>query len=381
MNLVAFIHASNPTKVSVVERERDVDEPQLLDTIVGRTVPLLPVASDRADSELEASVERLFDEGGSAPVQLIRQGKRKSVAVDAGGASHPPKNPKEDHRTVSGTSLGGKSQSTLQRLLVEAVLNVEVGVAAIPTLPLATASVSTTPERKDRGHTGSMTESNIHTIRALRRFFVSSDSSHHSGTNVMEAKVASAPSSTLMLIFKKFTSLNEVTNGSRLDDGRVCHENVDEFSLSKFSVSVRGMKHDQLFTEFNVGAVRPMSLSAEVRMRAEYNIKENRRLKSVVDEQAELLKVREKEIKNLKVQLSPLRDETNALKERNAILENERDALDVKVTELETSAASKDRELTDLNALVTSVKSQNDNLVDREKVTVYKNYMEQLEKF
>ncbi|GKE10597.1 hypothetical protein Tco_1414148 [Tanacetum coccineum] len=64
--------------------------------------------------------------------------------------------------------------------------------------------------------------------------------------------------------------------------------------------------------------------------------------------------------------------------------------MDVKVTELETSAAGKERELTDSNALLTSVKSQNDNLVDRlelsssglqEKVTVYENCMEQLEKF
>nr|GEY54010.1 transposase (putative), gypsy type [Tanacetum cinerariifolium] len=60
-----------------------------------------------------------------------------------------------------------------------------------------------------------------------------------------------------------------------------------------------------------------------------------------------------------------LRDETNALRERNIILKKEQNALDVKVTELETSVVSKEHELTDLNALVTSVKSQNDNLVER----------------
>nr|GEY31726.1 hypothetical protein [Tanacetum cinerariifolium] len=208
-----------------------------------------------------------------------------------------------------------------------------------------------------------------------------------------------------------------VTNGSRLDDSRVCREMVDEFAPPKFFASIREMEHDHLFTEFNVRAARQMSLSDEVRMRAEYNIKEKRRLKSVVDEQAEFLKVREKEIENLKVQLSleeaeateaihlraqaseletverSLRDETNALKERNVILEKERDALDVKVIEIETLAIGKERELADLNALVTSVKSHNDNFVDRvhelevssfglqEKVIVYENCMEQLEKF
>nr|GEW67267.1 hypothetical protein [Tanacetum cinerariifolium] len=70
---------------------------------------------DRADSELEASVEGLFDEGGSG-----------------GGL-------REDHGTPSGASVGGKSRSALQRLLTEAVLNAKVGVAAIPTLPFVIA--------------------------------------------------------------------------------------------------------------------------------------------------------------------------------------------------------------------------------------------------
>ncbi|GJZ64937.1 hypothetical protein Tco_0621633 [Tanacetum coccineum] len=117
MDIFAFIHTPDPTKVRVVKRERNEDEPRLLDTTIGRTVPLLPVAPDRADSELGASVERLFDEGGSgnqteqgdsaggrqdaniqpvveaadtvvedaAPMQLKRQGKRKFVVMDAMG--------------------------------------------------------------------------------------------------------------------------------------------------------------------------------------------------------------------------------------------------------------------------------------------------------
>nr|GEW47831.1 transposase (putative), gypsy type [Tanacetum cinerariifolium] len=355
MDLFAFIHAPDPTKVRVVERERDVDEPRLLDTTVGRIVPLLLVAPDRADSELEASVERLFDEGGSgnqmeqgdsvrgrpdvdiqpivkaanivtedaAPVQLRRQEKRKSV------------------------------------LLAGDVLNTEVGVAAIPTLPFVTASVSTMPEHEDEGHTDSMTEPNLCTIRALRRFVVSSDSSQHSGTNVVEAKVdslirSSAPimktvTTTTPTVDPTFVTKEKVvepslfgasstsaggtdsitvyvpqwsvTNGSRLDDGRVCREMVNEFS--------------------------------HLKMRVEYNTKEKRRLKSVVDKQAELLKAL-----RLRAQASehetferPLQDETNALKERNVILEKERDALDVNVTEVETFAAGKERELSDLNAL------------------------------
>ncbi|GJT56818.1 hypothetical protein Tco_0991872 [Tanacetum coccineum] len=107
-----------------------------------------------------------------------------------------------------------------------------------------------------------------------------------------------------------------------------------------------------------------MSLSAEVRMRAEYNVKEKRRLKSVVERQATHLRA---EASNFEAVEKSLRDESNALKERNAVLEKEQNALDVK--------------------------SQNYNLVDRlhepevsssglhEKITVYENCMDQLEKF
>ncbi|GKC35420.1 hypothetical protein Tco_1047804 [Tanacetum coccineum] len=54
---------------------------------------------------------------------------------------------------------------------------------------------------------------------------------------------------------------------------------------------------------FNVGAARQMSLSAEVRMRAEYNIRERRRLNSDVEEKNSLMRARDAEIKNLKAQL------------------------------------------------------------------------------
>nr|GEV79304.1 hypothetical protein [Tanacetum cinerariifolium] len=93
------------------------------------------------------------------------------------------------------------------------------------------------------------------------------------------------------------------TNGFGLDDSHICREMLDEFAPLKFFASVRGMDHDKLFTEFNVGAARQNSLSAEVRMCAEYNIREKRRLRTVVDEQAKLIKIRDGEIESLKAQL------------------------------------------------------------------------------
>ncbi|GJT17118.1 hypothetical protein Tco_0875824 [Tanacetum coccineum] len=449
-------------------------------TTIGRMVPLRPVAPDRAESELEASIDKLLDEGGSgnqtkqggsagsgrgadiqlvseatdtvaedvAPLQPRRQRKRKTVVVGTGEALHPPKKLTEDHGTPIGPFIAGKSRFAVQRLLAGAVLNADVKGEAIPTLPFITYSVSATPEHEAGDHTDSVAEPNLCPIGAAQRFVISSDSSHHSSPTIAEAKVNSLARSSISLmttvttvtatvhptlvvkektakpslfsadsssaggadpITSVFSDLSSsdflvggirtvinpdtdlqkvyvpqwsVTNGSRLDDGCVCREMVDEFAPPKFFASVRGMEHDQLFTEFNVRDARQMSLSAE----------------------DELLKVREGEIDNQKAQLllrdaeaaeairlraeasnfetveMSLRGEVNALKERNTILEKERTTLDVKVTDLEASVAGKEREMTGLNARLTSVKSQNDNLVDR-KVTVYEDCMGQLEKF
>ncbi|GKE07444.1 hypothetical protein Tco_1399462 [Tanacetum coccineum] len=248
-------------------------------------------------------------------------------------------------------------RSTVVRLLAEAVQNAEVRGEVVPTLPFVTSSVSATPKHEGEDHTNSVVGTNLWTVGPPQRFVISSDSSHHSGTNVAEAEVDSVVKSSIpmmtvattvtstvdpaTIVKEKFvesslfgggsssaggadhtiggfsdltgsdfivsgirtvispdTDLQKVyvpqwsvTNGSRLDDGRVCREMVDEFAPPKFFASIRRMEHDQLFTEFNVGAARQMSLSAEVRMRAEYNIKEKRRLKFEA-EAAEAIRLR-----------------------------------------------------------------------------------------
>ncbi|GKG15162.1 hypothetical protein Tco_0354762, partial [Tanacetum coccineum] len=120
-------------------------------------------------------------------------------------------------------------------------------------------------------------------------------------------------------------------------------------------------------------------------------------LKSIVDEHAELLKVREREIKSLKAQL--LLKEAEAAEaiclhaEASKFEAVEKSLQDDMKALKEPSVAVREHEVADLDTLVTSVKSQNDNLVDRvhkldvysfrlqEKVMVYENCIGQLEKF
>ncbi|GJV82814.1 hypothetical protein Tco_1522712 [Tanacetum coccineum] len=243
MDIFAFIHTPDPTKVRVVEPERNEDEPRLLDTTVGRTVSLLPVAPDRAESELEASVERIFDEGGSGNQaeqgdSPRRQGKRKSIIMDTGGASHPPKKLREDHGTPSGTSI-------------------EVRVTAIPTLPFVTTSVSSTPERKGGYHTDFVAEPNLRTNGASQRFVISSASSHHSGPTIAEAEVDSLVRSSAPVM----TTVTTVT--STVDLALVAKEKPVKPSLFSADSSSAGgtdpntgVFSDLTGSDFLVGAIR-----------------------------------------------------------------------------------------------------------------------------
>ncbi|GJY81301.1 gypsy type transposase [Tanacetum coccineum] len=163
------------------------------------------------------------------------------------------------------------------------------------------------------------------------------------------------------------------------------------------------MDYHHLFTEFNVGTTRQACLNAKVRMRTKYCLSERSKLESECKKQVDLLKARDDEIENLKAQLLlkeaeateavRLRaqvsaaeatekmhaDEIDALKQRNVALENEKDSLDGKVTKLQSLVSAKDLELKDSNVDVSSLKSQNDSLVDQ--VSGYERLKEQIEEF
>nr|GFC44592.1 hypothetical protein [Tanacetum cinerariifolium] len=103
-----------------------------------------------------------------APAQLKRQNKRKTKVADASEPSHPAKKLKDDYGALGGPTIGGKCQSSIQRLLDEAVQNAE---------------------GEDGDHTEFLAEANLRAIGAPKRFVNSSDSSDHSGVNIAEAKV------------------------------------------------------------------------------------------------------------------------------------------------------------------------------------------------
>ncbi|GJZ05255.1 hypothetical protein Tco_0538530 [Tanacetum coccineum] len=320
IDLLSFIQTADPMKVRVGERQRTDDEPQILETIVGRVVPLLSVALACTSSELEASVDRLFGEGDGG--KQVDQGDsagggkgvdiQPTVSVDASGPSHPPKKLREDYRDPSGPFVAGKPRSAVQRLLVGAVLNAKVRGEPILTLPFVTSFVSATPEHENENLAYSVTGPNSEPSCSAKSStpIIATATVDAAGTakeTPVKPSLFSAGSSSAGGTDPIPGGFSDASGSDFLigDDGRVCREMLDEFAPLNFFASIRGMEHDQLFTEFNVGAAHQVSLSAEVRMRAKYNIKEKRKLRAVV-----------------------------SLKERNTTLEKEKSMLDVRVSNL-----------------------------------------------
>ncbi|GKE30319.1 hypothetical protein Tco_1445703, partial [Tanacetum coccineum] len=293
------------------------------------------------------------------------------------------------------------------------------GVPALPTLPFITSSVTALPLEEGGDRTDSVTGPSLRTIGPSARFVVLSDSSHHSGAKsadpevdslvrsaapvMTEATTVATVATTVAIpsdvskdksvphpsVFCSSSSSEKtdhtlslftgrsgsgfdagsiraeeaigagseeiyapkwtVTKGFELNDGRLCANMIDHFTPPAFFKTVRGMEHEQLFTEFNVSAARNLSLSSEVRMRAEYNILEKRKWRSLAEEKDILLEAKDKEIEDLKSQLLKAKEESAELK----------------VTGLESTIAEKDHELSDLGASSSSLKSQNQSLVDQ----------------
>ncbi|GJX63007.1 ribonuclease H-like domain-containing protein [Tanacetum coccineum] len=274
MNLLSFIRTVDPSKVRIGKRKHGEDKPQLLDTTVGRVVPLLPVAPARTDNELEASVDRLFDEGSIGtqldqrdpaggidviPLPPRRHKKRKTIVMDAGEPSHPPKRLKEDHRTLSRASIGGKSMSMVWQLLVGVMQNAEVRGEHVPTLPFVTSSVSATPEHEGEDHTDFAEVDSVVRSSALVVITITTVTTMvDAATTVKEAptrpflfgagsysaaRIDPTPGSFSDVygsdfpigdirtvvdpdfdLQKAYVPYWSVTNGSHLDEGRVCHE-------------------------------------------------------------------------------------------------------------------------------------------------------------
>ncbi|GJS08257.1 hypothetical protein Tco_0365053 [Tanacetum coccineum] len=376
-----------------------------------------------------------------ADIPRPKRSKKKRVVYDSEGlpvASHPPKKLRADYGDIGGSATGGKSLSALNRLLETSRLSVEQGVPTLPTLPFITSSVTASPLEEGGDRTDSVTGPSLRTIGPSVRFVVLSDSSHHSGTNSAGPEVDSLARSDAPLMTEATTvtiptdvTKDKSTSRPPLFGSSSSSEKTDH-TLSLFTGrSGSGFDAGSIREEEAIGAsserkfmfldvdggtkgfgkndgrlsARNLSLSSEVRMRAEYNILEKRKWKSLAEERNVLLEAKDREIEDLKSQLlkakeesaevtrlrvqvsgfeateSSLRGEVASAHDRNV------------VTGLESIIAGKDQELSDLGASSSSLRSENQSLLDqvhklelssadlRLKLETYEGVLAQLEEF
>nr|GEW01387.1 hypothetical protein [Tanacetum cinerariifolium] len=362
-----------------------------------------------AESELKASVERLFDEGGSADqgdsttwggqgtgtmvvkgVKIIaaedvtakkpkHPSKKRQAVTDASGSSNSPKKLRGNYGTSSGVATSGKSPSVLIELLASSMLNVEGGVTAMATLPMVTSSVSAIPEHKSGTLVDSITGMNLRTIGASQRFFISLDSSYHSGANASGAEDDSIIRSAAVppVMTNAVVTSHAATAPSVLETDKIFQWALGSWMLRPCT---KFLFHDGILSTVLVRG-KGWSLS----------------------EQADLLKARDDEIENLKAwlllketkaakaahlccQVSAAEaiekihtNEIDSLKQRNVALENETESLDGKVAELQSLVSTKDLELKDLNVAVHALETTCSGLYDQ--VSGYERLKEQIEEF
>ncbi|GJZ19181.1 hypothetical protein Tco_0555771 [Tanacetum coccineum] len=393
MDLFAFIRHSDPTKVRIGEREPAEREVKLLTLTEGRTVSLNPPASAASGG----SIDKLFDEGDDAGQEhsVERDDDKRKVVGDASGSTFPPKKLREDYHAAA-SNIGGKSLAAIRGLVPDGS-SVPSGV----TEPPAVVSVTPTP---DDGPTDSVSGLNLRTCPPSLKYVVSSNDSHHSSscsevksfarspavdvpvttvavTTTVTADASAVPppkvrvKSKNLEIFGDSASageadanaagtlkLNEpadssdsfyasqdldsetlhriyvpkwnVTNDSVMDDPYVFRDLTDRVAPPALFSQLRAMDYDQLYTEFNVGAARQVCLGAEA-------------------EAAEAICLRG-QLSAIKAADAVKGNELRDLKERNFVLEGEKDVLFEKVKTLESAAALKETELASLTAQVRS---------------------------
>ncbi|GJT69962.1 hypothetical protein Tco_1029248 [Tanacetum coccineum] len=376
MDLNAFIRTADPRKVKIVERARVENEIPIVTVAKHRTVTLLPTSVPRTSGELSASVEREFagdasigdgadqgvdsvvggDYAGTsvpvtepvvADIPRPKRSKKKRVVYDSEGlpvASHPPKKLRADYGDIGGSATGGKSLSALNRLLETSRLSVEQGVPTLPTLPFITSSVTASPLEEGGDRTDSVTGPSLRTIGPSVRFVVLSDSSHHSGTNSAGPEVDSLARSDAPLMTEATTvtiptdvTKDKSTSRPPLFGSSSSSEKTDR-TLSLFT--------GRSGSGFDAGSIR--------------------------EEEAIGASSREfmcwsggDKVSGFEATESSLRGEVASAHDRNVVLEQECTSLQLKVTGLESIIAGKDQELSDLGASSSSLRSENQSLLDQ----------------
>ncbi|GKC72175.1 hypothetical protein Tco_1118058, partial [Tanacetum coccineum] len=400
IDLFAFIRYSDPTKVWIGDRDLADMEVKLLKMTEGRIVSLDPLVTTASGDSEETIAKDVLE----VAVEKTKKFKRKRKTTgDASASTFPPKKLREDYH-VATSITDWKSLATICSLIQEGS-SVSSGIAKPQddglTDSMSELDLRTCPPSKR--YVISSDDSHYLDSRSEVNFFARSAvvdtpvmTSAITTTAAIDASVVQVSKdkvrSSNLETFRDSTSagganvnaasslkLNEPTTSS---DSFYASQDLDFKTLHNiytvlphlYFFPMRSMDYDQLYVEFNIGVARQMCLGAEVRMRVKHMLEQKDRLKDKCAEQTTLLLEKDAEITHLRSLLSLKETEAaeairlhsqlsiveaaNAakstelrdLKERNFMLEGEKDALSEKVVTLESMTTSKETELASLTA-------------------------------
>ncbi|GKD11662.1 hypothetical protein Tco_1196069, partial [Tanacetum coccineum] len=300
-----FICTADPYKVRIVKRARAKNERPIVTVAKHRTVTLLPNSVVRYSGELSASMEREFvgdANVGDGRDQGLLQDSR--LLVEQGIPALPtlpfitssvialPLEEGGDHTdSMTGPSLrtvgpsarfivlfdsshhsGAKSADPEVDSLVRYAAPVMTEATTVATIATMVAIPVDVGKDKSAPHPSvfGSSSSSEKTDRTLSLFTGRLGSVFAAGSIHAEEAIGAG-------LEEIYVPEWTVTKGFELNDGHSYANMIDHFTPPAFFKTVYGMEHEQLFAEFNVSVVRNLSLSSEVRMRAEYNILEKRK--------------------------------------------------------------------------------------------------------
>nr|GEV24271.1 hypothetical protein [Tanacetum cinerariifolium] len=265
MDLVAFIHHTDPTKVRIREREVREGEVPLIELTM-RHVVLLAGEDDQGDANAQDARNDIVDEKGDDTVAAgqaeegdhPKKVKKKRRAADgAGGSGLPPKKLREDHGTSwdNGANVVGKSLAALQGLLDSSTLATKVGVTAVTTIPFVTSFMTPTPKREGRGKGW--------------RFCYWAKSANPSCFREIIHVVS------LCINCGCYHSVVVGITSALIHDSSIGQEKpsmIDHLAPPRFFSQLRAMDYEQLLVEFSIGVARQACFNAEIRMQLEHEL-------------------------------------------------------------------------------------------------------------
>nr|GEX58704.1 ankyrin repeat-containing protein [Tanacetum cinerariifolium] len=381
IDLFAFICHSDPTKVRIGDRDLAEREVKLLKITEARTVSLDPPVTTALEDSSD-SIDKLFDDANQEhSVERGNDVLEENIAKDA------------SESLLLNTS--GKSLAALHGMVPEGS-----GIPSGVTKPLIAASV---PPMSDVGPLDFVSEPNMRTYPPHVRYVVSSNGSHHSGsyyeaTSFVRSLIVDAPvvkvvvTTTIAADIGAFSGLKSRDVSKDLenirDSASAGGANADATNILKLNKP--STSSDSFFASQSLDTEIMhriyVYLGAEVRMRAEHTLERKGELEDKCAEQTMILSGRDAEIAHLKSLLS-LKESESAeairlrgqlttveaadaakdselkdLKEKNFVLEGDREMLFAKLTfYLSDLQLSRD----ELNSQVASLESERGGLISQ----------------